>query len=197
MPPTSFEPDQKKWLRSRLPLFWDAKAMKTTTSLFFPGTIREFKSIWPFPPPTDEEIAEANGVRNRALAACNFVNEKRITTWYYNHAKDIRSQKASSAALNLSATKPRLINRLTAYHNLTYESQWKDTVVKEYKAYQKKCAAESTTPIKYFTYMNNFMRAKFHDLNGSLDEEINKYRHEQRDEKLQRMSGADESQREE
>jgi hypothetical protein len=50
--------NQEEWLKSRLAGFSDAQANKTTTKEFFPTIFKEWRSAWPTPDPTPEEITQ-------------------------------------------------------------------------------------------------------------------------------------------
>jgi hypothetical protein len=62
---------QRGWLEARLAAFREAQHTKKTTSVFFPQTQKAFKDEWPLDPPTNEELAEANGSMEKATADKN------------------------------------------------------------------------------------------------------------------------------
>lgn len=57
--------DQIDWLTSQLPDFRLAQESKTTPD-FFAHLYEEFYTLWPLPPPTSGELAEAEGDEEQA-----------------------------------------------------------------------------------------------------------------------------------
>ena len=51
--------EQEDWLKFHLADFGDAQAKKTTSKIFFPMVVKEWKTKWPTPNPTVEEIMRA------------------------------------------------------------------------------------------------------------------------------------------
>ena len=53
--------EQEEWLKSQLAEFGEAQAKKTSKT-FFPMVLKEWKTQWPTPDPTAEEITRAGNV---------------------------------------------------------------------------------------------------------------------------------------
>ena len=53
--------EQEEWLKSHLAEFGEAQAKKTS-KMFFPMVLKEWKTQWPTPDPTAEEITRAGNV---------------------------------------------------------------------------------------------------------------------------------------
>jgi hypothetical protein len=54
--------EQEEWLKSHLAGFGDAQSNKTTSKIFFPMVLKEWKTKWLTPDPTAEEITQAGNV---------------------------------------------------------------------------------------------------------------------------------------
>jgi hypothetical protein len=61
-------PDQQQWLEALIPAFVKAQDDKTTTSVFFPETHQAWQKEWPVKKPTPQEIQDAKGDEQAALA---------------------------------------------------------------------------------------------------------------------------------
>jgi hypothetical protein len=48
-----------EWLETQKAAFIKSKQNDTTSKVFFPAVVKEFREKWPVPPATDAEITEA------------------------------------------------------------------------------------------------------------------------------------------
>jgi len=51
--------EQWAWLETHKAAFIESKQNDTTSKVFFPAIVKEFREKWPVPPVTDAEITEA------------------------------------------------------------------------------------------------------------------------------------------
>lgn len=61
-------PEQHAWLEALLPAFVEAQQTKTTSTIFFPKTHKDWQEKFPMVPPTQEEVKAANGETAVAVA---------------------------------------------------------------------------------------------------------------------------------
>ena len=138
---------RNKWLVENYPQFLDHQAKKTT-SQFFPSLYEEYFSKWP-PAPTEEEVNEANGKVDVAVAKVRKFEERvrgfelkplihstdhdhqRIYHWMHNRTRSKHGVKGQgpSTTLNLTARRPKKRAALQVYVKYNWESKIKQEVI--------------------------------------------------------------------
>lgn len=97
--------------------------------------------------------------------------------WFHNNTRNLYSN-GGGAVLKIKA-KPKMLQDWQAYHALTYESQWKPHVDKEWEKYKARWEVENPDekpPKKRLQIMVEFMKEKFKNETEEMKARCEEYR---------------------
>ena len=190
--------DQEEWLKTCLPEFADAQVNKTTSKEFLPTVLRDWKNSWPTPTPTPEEITQASNVEkaiqkkkaNKDMVLqsshCSHVEDELtlyqcIKAWFHNHMRGATSGNGACGLLKIG--KQKRLQDWQVYHVMTYKTQWKTIIDKEWEKYRSTWKAKNSgkEPNEtQFFFMTSFMRQKYQEETDKVQKDIEKWQEELR-----------------
>jgi hypothetical protein len=190
---------QMDWLASQLPEFRSAQESKTVPD-FFSRLYAEYYKQWPLPAPTSQEIAEAEGDKEKAKTAKQKANEsvsnyfvtmaqkliyiyiyvcKQTHNWIYNKSRPNTSGTGSRAVLRLKAT-TRLLHPWQAFSKLRGE-QLKPKVDDEWEKYVEANPTAGHSPGEWFNFRNQKMQEWYNKLDDEERKQVEEYRQKYKD----------------
>lgn len=104
---------------------------------------------------------------------------QRIKAWFHNHTRGPASGSGSRGLLKLKQGKPRVGQEWQVYQQMTYETQWKVEIDKEWDALTKEWEAKNPgQPMitSRFNFMNTFLQAKYKEESEEVKDEVKKRR---------------------
>ncbi|KIL68674.1 hypothetical protein M378DRAFT_70647 [Amanita muscaria Koide BX008] len=149
-------PDQRTWMLGQLPEYLKAKDGKSTRE-FFLNHWKIFSERWPVDAPSAEEIQQADGKEDLALAKKTKAAESQFKTWFNNHTRATSSGTGSRQVLNLSPL-PKLVQPWQAYQNLYWDSELREKTDNAWKAHKAGCPEGSTIPSNGFAFRNQKLK---------------------------------------
>ena len=185
-------PEQESWLKERLPTFIATQKAKTSVTVFYPELHKEWRQRWPDPSPTQEELRAAGGNSEKALKAVQIRMDevslprnnialtkhayltKCQVSWFHNHCRNIGPASNTCGILKI-IPKTRVLQDWQIYQALTYKTQWKNVIDREWLAHQKNWKAANPGAEfedNCFSYMNNFLKEKFSNETPEMKQKV-------------------------
>lgn len=102
---------------------------------------------------------------------------QRIREWFHNNKRQLNT--GGDTSILKVVAQPKMLHPWQAYQALTYETQWKTEVDKEWKEYKLKWESENPgedPPKGRFAIMNEFLREKYKNESDEMKERCEQYR---------------------
>jgi hypothetical protein len=101
-----------------------------------------------------------------------------VREWFHNNTRLLTSNTGPSGILKVKA-RPKMLQDWQAYHALTYETQWKTHIDKEWARYKMEWELQNQSekpPKNRFTIMVEFMKDKFKNETEEMKLRCEEYR---------------------
>ncbi|KAM6492907.1 hypothetical protein JOM56_011041 [Amanita muscaria] len=170
---------QRTWMLNHLPVYLKAKEEKSTCD-FFLSHWKLFMEQWPVEAPSAEEIQQADGKDDLALAKKKKAAESQFKTWFNNHTCATSSGTGTRQVLNLSAT-PKLVQPWQAYQNLYWEIQLREKAENAWKAYTEGFPEGSTIPLSRFAFRNQQLKLWYEESSDTTKAAVEAHRQVMKD----------------
>jgi hypothetical protein len=102
-----------------------------------------------------------------------------VRDWFHNNTRNLYNSGGPRGAVLKIKPKPKMLQAWQAYHALTYDSQWKPHVDKEWEKYKAEWEVENpeTKPAKKrLQIMVEFMKEKFKNETEEMKAQCEEYR---------------------
>jgi hypothetical protein len=197
--------DQRKWLEARIPAFVKAQDDKTTSTVFFPETHKAWQKEWPTEPPTEQEVKDAKGDAQKALAIKTKTTEdvssssslfrnhlthkqrkipQRVFYWFHNNTRTSSSGTGKRGLLKIKS-KTRLPKEWQAYQTLYYKTKLKPLVDVAWAAYLATVPADTKPAKTRFAIMNEVVQKTFAEETEEVKKEVEEYRRKLKEEPVE------------
>jgi hypothetical protein len=179
--------DQWKWLK--------AQDDKTTSTVFFPETHKVWQKEWPTELPTEQEVKDAKGDAQKALAIKTKTTEdvssssslfrnhlthkqrkipQHVFYWFHNNTRTSSSGTGKRGLLKIKL-KTRLPKEWQAYQMLYYKTKLKPLVDVTWAAYLATVPADTKPAKTRFAIMNEVVQKMFAKETEEVKKEVKEY----------------------
>ncbi|KAF8487814.1 hypothetical protein F5888DRAFT_1624159 [Russula emetica] len=167
-------PEQRAWLEALVPAFVHAQQQKATGT-FFEDTYKRWYKKWPTALPTTEEIREAKGNTERALASQRKTLENRIKFWFHNNTRGSSSGAGTRGMLKLSVPS-KTMQPWQAYLNKFQNTTLKEKIDNAWQQYLSKVPEGQKPEKMLFEIRNKLAQELYKAETAEVKQEVKEYR---------------------